>query len=129
MGLTCRVAASFNKGNGGLDLGGMKLVTDNNVPDYFVPVNIWLDSMNGVEYFGLAYSEDTDPFNDGRLAGNTCVRTYTSDAQVKRLTEGSWSIESNPENNTACLWDLNADLVNQPGTPIHMPFYIEITIK
>ena len=127
----------FNKGNGGLDLGGMLLDSDPGAPDYFVPVNIWLDSLDDSHSpdgnrFGLAYSSSSDllPLNDGRLTGNGCIGGSTTlDAQVKQLTDVSWSIESNPANATACLWDLNADLENQSGTPVQMPFYFEIEIE
>lgn len=122
----------FNKGNGGLDLGGMELHSDEGGPEYFVPVNVWLDSLDGNNNsFGLAYSENTDPLNDGRLADNTCIDGInTLDAQVKRLSPGRWSIESNPANATTCLWDLNEDLYTQAtGTLVEMPFYIEIEIK
>lgn len=122
----------FNKGNGGLDLGGMELHSDEGGPEYFVPVNVWLDSLDGYNNsFGLAYSTNTEPLNDGRLADNTCIDgTNTLDAQVKRLSLGSWSIESNPDNATACLWDLNADLFNQTtGTLVQMPFFVLIEIE
>ena len=121
----------FNKGNGGLDLGGMDLHSEGG-PEYFVPVNVYLDSLDGLDNrFGLAYSKNTDPLSDGRLAGNACIDGFnTLDAQVKRLGPGTWSIESNPVNATACLWDLNEDLYTQAtGTLVQMPFYIEIEIK
>ena len=118
----------FNKadatgGNGGgLDLGEM-------LSPSFVPVNLWLESLDGKNnWFGLAYSENTPPLNDGRLEGNTCASDNTLDVQVKRLSAGSWSIESSGDS-TACLWDLNADPSEQAGELVQIPFYFIITLK
>ena len=124
----------FNRGNGGLDLGGMLIDGETGTPEYFVPLNVWFDSLNGIDRFALAYSEDTDPLNSSDLKGNICVRENTLNAQVKRLGPGWWSIESHPDEDRACLWDWNFDpgayLENQSmGTPVDMPFYFEIEIK
>ena len=122
----------FNRKNGGLDLGSMLLDSDPGAPDYFVPVNIWVlavpNQTTEFALFSLAYSENTDPLNAMELIGNSCVTDFTLDAQVKRLAENRWSIESNPVNQTACLWDWGSGYENQAGTPVVMPFYFEITI-
>jgi hypothetical protein len=127
----------FNKNNGGLDLGSMLFDGDPGAPlggYYFVPVNLHFHSLDGMSHFKLAFSEDTDPLSSSGLIGNTCVRDNTLDARVKRLAAGRWSIESNPLNDTACLWDMNFDsnvgFENQlTGTPVDLPFYFEIEIK
>ncbi len=96
-------------------------------PDYFVPVNIWVlavpNQTTAFALFSMAYSENTDPLNAMELIGNSCVTDFTLDAQVKRLAADRWSIESNPINQTACLWDYDSGYENQTGTPVVMPFY------
>jgi hypothetical protein len=120
----------FNMGNGGLDLGSMQLESDDDAPDYFVPLNIWAQPLVGTGGLSLAYSRDTDPLNHNDLVGNTCIRDFTWDVQVKRLDEDIWSIESQEGNHVACLWfRVRGEYDNQTGTPVVMPFYFLIQIK
>jgi hypothetical protein len=119
----------FNQKNGGLDLGAMQKVSEPNAPDYYVPVNVNLDSPDGLVSLGLAYSQDADPLGGGYLAGDTCVRNNTLDAKVTRIADGRWTVESNPDNHNACLWDKATLDQGTPGTPVEFRFHFEIWIK
>jgi len=125
----------FNMGNGGLDLGSM-LLDSEGAPDYFIPLNIFVKSPDENDFFALAYSTNTDPLDRNALIGAACVAAHGLDAQVKRLAEDEWSIESNPADHGACLWDMNAaneartDFGNQmDGTQVDdLRFYFQISI-
>ena len=99
----------FNMLNGGLDLGSMQEFSEeNNWPVYFIALNIFVKSPDENDFFALAYSTNTDPLDRNALIGSACVAEHSLDAQIKRLAEDEWSIESNPANPGACLWDMNA---------------------
>jgi len=114
----------FNKTYDGLDLG--ELSPNGGVG--YVPIDIWFLSPEGTHSFAMAYGENIDPLADhGYLKGNLCVQNYTMDAKVTRNSDIQWTIESNPDDANACLWDRDFDLRIQEGTVVNMPFRFIIT--
>jgi len=119
------IGLRFNKTNGGLDLGAMNI---NEVG--YVPVDIQVTSPDGSNSYGLAFGENSKPFSHGDLTDNPCVRNNTLDARVERMSASMWSIESNRNNDKACLWNNpTAGLADQEGTVVKMPFHFVIEIK
>jgi hypothetical protein len=115
----------FNQKNGGLDLGSL-----NPGNHGFVPVDVSLESADGMDSIGISYSVDTVPFSHGHLAEQTCTGKNTLEARVERISSTSWVVESNPLNSNACLWDMNSDLLlQQKGTVVNLPFRLKITTK
>lgn len=116
----------FNQKNGGLDLGSLENPGDVG----FVPIDIDLRSLDGIDHIGMSYSVDTVPFSHGYLTGQTCTVNNTLMARVERISTTEWTIESNPLNSNTCLWDMNSDLLSQQeGTVVQMPFRFTIKIK
>ena len=114
----------FNQKNGGLDLGSLSPGDEG-----FVPIDVNLESADGMDSIGISYSVDTVPFSHGYLTEQTCTGNNTLEARVKRDSDTVWVIESNPLNSNACLWDMNSDLLlQQQGTVVNMPFKFTITI-
>jgi len=116
----------FNKTHGGLDLGTLN---ENNSVGY-VPIDVWLVSSDGFDSLAMAYGgENINPLADhGYLKGNLCVHNYTEDAKVTWISDEVWTVETNPTDADACLWDKNSDLRIQEGTVVNMPFKFTITI-
>jgi hypothetical protein len=122
---TYEIDLRFNQKNGGLDLGSL-----NPGEEGFVPIDINLKSVDGMDRIGISYSVNTVPFSHGYLTGQTCTSTNTLEARVYRESDIKWLIESNPENSNACLWDMNSDLLKQQkGTVVKLPFRFTITIN
>ena len=114
----------FNKTYDGLDLG--ELSKNDGVG--YVPIDVWFLSPEGTHSFAMSYGEDIDPLNDhGYLKGNLCVHNNTMDAKVTRNSDVQWTIESNPGDASACLWDMDSDLRVQEGKVVNMPFRFIIT--
>lgn len=115
----------FNQKNGGLDLGA--LANPGGVG--YVPIDLNLNSVDGIDHIGMSYSVDTVPFSHGYLTGQTCTSNNTALARVERISATAWTIESDRDNSNACLWDMNSDLLlQQGGTVVSMPFKFTITI-
>jgi len=110
----------------GLDIGAMDIGEV-----AYVPIDMSFNPLEGSNSYGLAWGVDSMPFSHGYLANNPCIANYGLNAQVERLTVGSWRIRSNPADANACLWFINHESLdgNQDGTVVSMPFDFTIEIK
>jgi hypothetical protein len=113
----------FHLKSGGLELADLVNVGDSGT----VPIRIHLSTLDGSQKGDLYYGVGV-PEGNPQLDGNPCLPD-TAPAIVTYLGNDSYSIQSDNNNNAACLWDNALGFDGQDGTLVpSMAFYFEITI-